>query len=45
MRSIAVRLAFRTADRTLTDSEVDASQTVITDALETEVGARIRSGN
>lgn len=41
-RSVAVTMAYRAADRTLTDTEVDASQAAIIAALEGEHRARVR---
>ena len=41
-RSLAFRLTFRSADRTLTEDEVDAAVADVIGALEREVGARIR---
>lgn len=41
-RSVAVTMAYRAADRTLTDAEVDASQAAIIAALEGEHQARVR---
>jgi phenylalanyl-tRNA synthetase beta chain len=41
--SLALRLSFRAADRTLTDSEVASRRERITSALHDEVGGRIRS--
>ncbi|MFO0726901.1 MAG: phenylalanine--tRNA ligase subunit beta [Myxococcota bacterium] len=43
-RSMAVSLAFRRADRTLTDGEVDASEAAVIQALRTELGADVRVG-
>jgi phenylalanyl-tRNA synthetase beta chain len=42
--SIAVRLAYRASDRTLTDSEVAAQRQRIINALEQQLGGRIRAG-
>lgn len=41
--SLALRLSFRAADRTLTDSEVATPRERIIAALADEVGGRIRS--
>lgn len=41
-RSVAVTMAFRAADRTLTDAEIDAAQTAIIAALEGTHRARVR---
>lgn len=43
-RSIAVSMTFRLADRTLTDAEVDGSQSRIMSGLTKDLGAEIRSG-
>lgn len=43
-RSLAVRLRFRAEDRTLTDDEVDAAVAAAAQALEEELGVRIRGG-
>jgi phenylalanyl-tRNA synthetase beta chain len=40
--SLAVRLVYRAADRTLTDEEVAAKRGRIAGALEQELGGRIR---
>jgi phenylalanyl-tRNA synthetase beta chain len=40
--SLALRLSFRVADRTLTDEEVAAQRQVIIDALGSELGGRVR---
>ncbi len=42
-RSLAYRLVFQADDRTLTDPEVEANLLVITRALASEVGGRIRA--
>ena len=42
--SLAIRLAYRAADRTLTDAEVARQRQLITTALEGEVGGRVRAG-
>jgi phenylalanyl-tRNA synthetase beta chain len=42
--SLALRLEFRAADRTLTDDEVATVRTQITDALAAEHGAQLRDG-
>jgi phenylalanyl-tRNA synthetase beta chain len=42
--SIAVRLAYRAPDRTLTDAEVAAQRQRIINALEAQLGGRIRTG-
>nr|MBA3659299.1 hypothetical protein [Gemmatimonadales bacterium] len=41
-RSVAFRLTFRAADRTLRDAEVDADEAAILDALATAFGVRRR---
>jgi phenylalanyl-tRNA synthetase beta chain len=41
--SLALRLSFRAADRTLTDQEVAAQRTQIIQALESELSGRIRA--
>jgi phenylalanyl-tRNA synthetase beta chain len=41
--SLAVRMAFRAADRTLTDAEVAAQRTKIVAAIESELGGSIRA--
>ncbi|MCC7381820.1 MAG: phenylalanine--tRNA ligase subunit beta [Deltaproteobacteria bacterium] len=43
-RSVAVSMAFRALERTLTDAEVDAVQTGVIQALEGHLGAEIRKG-
>ncbi len=40
--SLALRLAFRAADRTLTDEEVAAKRESITAALAAQLGGRVR---
>jgi phenylalanyl-tRNA synthetase beta chain len=42
-KSLAVRLSFRSPDRTLTESEIDASIDTIRRGLAADVGARIRT--
>jgi phenylalanyl-tRNA synthetase beta chain len=42
-QSLAYRLTFQAEDRTLTDSEIDATLAAITKALATDVGGRIRT--
>jgi phenylalanyl-tRNA synthetase beta chain len=42
--SLALRLSYRAADRTLTDEEVAAKRDEITRALAAELGGRIRAG-
>jgi phenylalanyl-tRNA synthetase beta chain len=42
-RSLAYRLTFSAPDRTLAESEIEASISAVTDALATQVGGRIRS--
>ena len=42
-KSLAERLVFQAADRTLTDAEVDSAIAAITAALVAELGARLRS--
>jgi phenylalanyl-tRNA synthetase beta chain len=42
--SLALRLTYRAADRTLTDEEVSAKRAEITAALESELGGRVRAG-
>ena len=41
-RSLAYRLTFRAADRTLSDSEVDAAMEAVRRALVDEIGATLR---
>ena len=41
--SLAIRLAYRASDRTLTDEEVKAKRDAIVKALETELHGRIRA--
>jgi phenylalanyl-tRNA synthetase beta chain len=41
--SLALRLAYRAADRTLTDDEVAARRNAIVEALAQELGGRIRA--
>jgi phenylalanyl-tRNA synthetase beta chain len=43
--SLAIRLAYRAADRTLTDAEVARQRQPIVNALEKELGGRIRGGD
>jgi phenylalanyl-tRNA synthetase beta chain len=40
--SLAIRLAYRAADRTLTDAEVARQRQLIATALERELGGRVR---
>ncbi len=42
-RQVALRLAFRLPDRTLTDEEVDARMSAVTEHLDRELGATVRS--
>ena len=42
-KSLAQRLVFQAADRTLTDAEVDGAIAAITDALTANLGARLRT--
>ena len=42
-KSLAIRLSFRSADRTLTDAEIDASLDGIREGLAADVGGRIRT--
>jgi phenylalanyl-tRNA synthetase beta chain len=42
-KSLAFRLTFRAADRTLEEAEVDAAIAAITTALQTQIGGRIRT--
>jgi phenylalanyl-tRNA synthetase beta chain len=41
--SLALRLTYRAADRTLTDEEVAAKRTEITAALEQQLDGRVRA--
>jgi phenylalanyl-tRNA synthetase beta chain len=43
--SLALALSYRAPDRTLTDEEVAAKRRAIIDALDTELGGRIRGGS
>jgi phenylalanyl-tRNA synthetase beta chain len=42
-KSLAVRLSFRSPDRTLTEAEIDGSIEAIRTGLATDIGARIRT--
>ena len=42
-RSLAYRLTFRAADRTLTEPEVEGAVRAVTEAVERDLGGHIRS--
>jgi phenylalanyl-tRNA synthetase beta chain len=42
-KSLAYRLAFQADDRTLVESEVDATVSAVTDGLAADVGGRLRA--
>jgi len=44
-RSVAIRMTYRSADTTLTDTDVDQALGILEQTLEAQVGAEIRRGN